>query len=295
MLASDGTTRYCLSPTHHSHFKLLKTMKNLRATFGSTPSACLSVRQVFKGIYACVFLIFTTTLSFSQNSQWEFGVGLRPLTLKEEPYSLILKRHLSRNTAIRFGASVIFIKQNERYAKYFSFADTGYMFRYDYELIDRKFFGTAFIGFQYGKRKNNFYWYGATDFSFKYKIDGKRFSNEDYIVPSDEKISPRVPPGQLIVWADFDDIKKITYGIRQSFGLQYFVNQSVSVSLEASVFYEVNTINRQNYYAHVFRPVDIPPTTPAFGYGGGKGFLFNYDTYLLSVSPLTFLSFNYHF
>jgi hypothetical protein len=265
-------------------------MKKLFFALGFTPS-------VFKGIYACVFLIFTTTLSFSQNSQWEFGVGLRPLTLKDEPYSLILKRHLSRHTALRFGASVIFTKQNERYADDVHFADTPYMFRYDYELIDRKFFGTAFIGFQYGKRKNNFYWYGATDFSFKYKIDGKRFPNEDYIIWGSDSRAPQpiLRLGELIEWTNFDDVKTISYGIRQSFGFQYFVNQSVSVSLEASIFYEINSVKRTNFLGYVFRPVDIPLSIPAIGYGAGEGLSYRYDTYLLGISPLTFLSFNYHF
>lgn len=253
-----------------------------------------SAPSVFRGIYTCVFLIFITTLTFSQNSQWEFGVGLRPLTLKEEPYSLILKRHLSRHTALRFGASVIFTKQNEKYANDVLFADTPYMFRYDYELIDRKFFGTAFIGFQYGKRKNNFYWYGATDFSFKYKIDGKRFPNEDYITWGGD-ITPILRPGELIEWTNFDDIKTISYGVRQSFGFQYFVNQSVSVSLEASIFYEINSVKRTNFYGYVCRPVDIPPSIPAICYSGGEGLKYYNDTYLLGISPLTFLSFNYHF
>jgi hypothetical protein len=281
MTASKGITAFCLSPTHHSHFKLLKTMKKLF----STPS-------VFRGIYACVFLIFNTTLSYSQNSQWEFGVGLRPLTLKEEPYSLILKRHLSRHTALRFGASVIFTKQNEKYANDVPFADTPYVFRYNYELVDRKFFGTAFIGFQYGKRKNNLYWYGATDFSFKYKIDGKYFPKEEFYV-SDR--SPILPSGGLVVWADFDDTKTINYGVRQSFGLQYFINQNVSVSIESSVFYEINSTKRKNYQHYFCRTSDVPITIPSICYSGGERLSTDDDTFFMGISPLTFLSFNYHF
>jgi hypothetical protein len=261
-------------------------MKKLFSALDYTPSVFFT----FKGIYAFVFLISTTTLTFSQNSQWEFGVGLRPLTLKEEPYSLILKRHLSRHTALRFGASVIFTKQNEKYAFETPFADTPYVFRYNYELVDRKFFGTAFIGFQYGKRKNNLYWYGATDFSFKYKIDGKYFPEGNASV---QLYSATFPTSELIIWSNTTDLKTINYGIRQSFGLQYFINQSISISLEAGIFYEINQSTGENYVRYGYRSIDRPIYEQPI-IGSNISWIKD-DTYLLGFSPLTFLSFNYHF
>jgi hypothetical protein len=281
MLASDGIIAFCLSTTHHSHFKLLKTMKKLFFASGLTPS-------VFKGIYACVFLIFTTTLSFSQNSKWEFGVGLRPLTLKEEPYSLMVKRFLSRGVAVRFGFGALYSEKESHHSDYHynSFVED-YIFNYEYTQIDKNLYTSAFLGIQYGKRKNNFYWYGATDFSFRYTAE---------IASSPNGITVKyqnLQPGDYLKIPNQLQDKNSVIGIRQNIGIQYYFNTNVSVSLEGGIYFEQKLLKRLQCSGYSGRPVLFDRFV--FAYNCPDGLEESYQFNQLGISPLSMLTFYYHF
>jgi hypothetical protein len=272
---------FCLSPTHHSHFKLLKTMKKLCSASGLTPS-------VFKGIYACVFLIFTTTLSFSQNSKWEFGVGLRPLTLKEEPYSLMVKRFLSRGVAVRFGVCALYSeKETKQIDRSFFSSNPDYLFRFEYSKIDRNLYTTAFLGLQYGKKNNNFYWYGATDLSLKYK-------SEIADLTEDTKLQQRnLNSGDYFSFENSHS-KTTVFGIRQSFGIQYYINSTISVALEGGAYFERLFLKRATCYYYVGVSVDNPAQTAIVSCPDIlEPYTLNSNEW--GLSPLSMLTFYYHF
>jgi hypothetical protein len=281
---------FCLLPTHHSHFKLLKTMKKLFAKSGFTPSVFFT----YKGIYAFVFLILTTTLSFSQNSTWEFGVGLRPLNLKDDPYSVIFKKEISRNIKLRLGFSFLYAEGDEKYYydRFYVDYDTMYSLKFSYTLIDKNLQANCFVGVQYGKHKNNFFWGGATDILLGYQKFGK--SMNDF--PIFEKQRPK--PGEYITYAQFTDNVVFSYGIRQSLILQYEFSQRISISFEASVFYKINcnTFFEYEWGLKVAEKLLPPNTGTKSSWGGMKSNIpTKVTTYNIGFSPISLLSFNYHF
>jgi hypothetical protein len=273
---------FCLSLTHHSHFKLLKTMKKLCSASGFTPS-------VFKGIYACVFLIFIKTFSFSQNSKWEFGVGLRPFQMENEPYNLILKYQLSNYFALRTGICFLYSQKNDsvifrepRFAPPESFY-------YSYNRTDTKTVFVGSLGMQYGKKGKDFFWYGATDFIFRYRKD-KPNSSWRTVGSTGNVNEPLGPYFDYI----FNEDRILGYGIRQSFGIQYFINRYISVSIEAGAYYEkydllrLKTVNFTGIWYDKQQQLGMTIGEQAYE----PQYLSLHD---FTVSPLSMLSLFYHF
>ena len=256
--------------------------------FSTTPS-------VFKGIYIVLLLIFITTFSFSQNSKWEFGVGLRPLTLKDDPYSIIFKKEISRNNKLRLGFSFLYAEGDEKYNydRRYVHPDTLYGLKYNYTLIDKNLQANCFVGVQYGKHKNNFFWGGATDILLGYHKFGKSMKDESLFY---ERQRPK--PGEYITIAHYTDNSVFSYGIRQSLIVQYEFSQRISISFEASVFYKINcnTFFEYDWGLVVFENLPPPYTSLKTGWGGATGTIpTKATTYNLGFSPISLLSFNYHF
>jgi hypothetical protein len=273
----------CLSPTYHSHFKLLETMKKLLTTLDFTPSVFFT----FQGIYASVFLIFITTFSFSQNSKWEFGVGLRPLTLSEDPYSLILRKFISQNAAVRLGVSFIYKEKNDFVEYIHPYISDSFSYKHFYDRKDKNLHTALTVGIQYGKRKNGFYWYGATDISLRY-----------------DAVTPEIPvfnagniikSGDFFTVASFAEEKTFGLGVRQSLGLQYYINSSISMSIEGGLFLERYYLKRYKFLYYATTEIDT--ATNIKGLVSGRQYypLEELWLYNFNVSPLTILTFNYHF
>lgn len=266
-------------------------MKKLFAITDATPS----VIYLFKGIYTAFLLMFITTISFSQNSKWEFGVGLRPLTLKDDPYSIIFKREISRNNKLRLGFSFLYAQGDEKYNydRRYVYLDTMYSLKYKYTLIDKNLQANCFVGVQYGKHKNNFFWGGATDILLGFHKFGKSMSDGSLIY---EKQRPK--PGEYITIAHYTDNAVFSYGVRQSLVFQYEFSQRISISFEASVFYNINNNTLFEYdWGLVKAEKVLPPDTSieSFWSGVTSNIPTKVTSYNLGFSPLSLLSFNYHF
>ena len=257
-------------------------MKKLFAPTNATPS----VIYLFKGIYLTFLLMFITTFSFSQNNNWEIGIGLRPLTLKEYPYSIIVKKYLSSRSALRLGISAVYNQKDERHT-YTRGANTDdYYVDYEYDRVDKNLYTSSFIGIQYGKRKNDFYCYAATDFSFNYKLEKGNLPNG--ILYRSHKLSL----GEYIETARFSKKNKFEYGLKQSVGIQYVISPSFSVSLESGIYYQVNRTKRKDYSYSLYRseiPLDV------VGVISASETPVKELSHQLGFSILSFLIFNYHF
>ncbi len=245
--------------------------------------------SVLKGFFTVFLLILATTHVKSQYQKWEFGVGLRPLTLKEEPYSLMMKRFLSKGVALRFGLSAMYSEKETNHSGYhFDHGDSNYEFTYEYKLVDKNLYTTAFAGIQYGKRKHDFYWYGATDFSFKYK-------SENSFVPSILYRTNNVRVGDFLQIENYHQDKTIVLSVRQSVGIQYHINNRISVVLEGGAFFDKifltrNTCTSNSGVAIIgTRPVGIGAYGCTFELGK------KFENYALNISPLTMITFDYSF
>jgi hypothetical protein len=255
-------------------------MKMLNLYAIATPSV--------KGIYTVLFcMLFTSTL-FSQDHNWEIGVGLRPLTWNEDPYSFIAKKYLSRNTALRFGASFLY-KQKDDYTEYIHpYPEDSFSYRSFYTRTDKKLNASAFIGFQYGKKKNTFYWYGATDFSARFN---KNTPIVNGIYGDFRPFINGIRPGDLFIYGPFFKDKILGVGIRQNFGIQYFINTNISVSIEGGACFERYYLRRSGFMQYTMASLKSDALHTGVQFYQPKE-LWQYDFH---VSLLSFLIFFYHF
>lgn len=244
-----------------------------------------------KGIYTVLFCFLFTSTLFSQDNKWEIGVGLRPLTFNEDPYSFIAKKFLSRNTALRFGASFIY-KQKNDYTEYIHpYVEDSFRYGHYYMQTDKNLNATSFIGFQYGKKKNGFYWYFATDFSLRYtqkRTDIPVFNAGGYE-------GKGIKPGDFFTIASFSNEKIFGLSFNQNIGIQYFINSKISIAIEGGLFWERYYLRRFSYMWYATTELTTPPNT----YGSVSGRLFyplkELWQYNFKVSPLSFLTFIYQF
>jgi hypothetical protein len=241
--------------------------------------------------FICCFL--SLTFSYSQRAKWEFGVGLKPLMLQEEPYSLMLKYRLSSIVALRVGAYVTYKESSETVEYRHPYPDTIHRLYYIYQKVEKKFKAGAFLGIQYGKKWSNVYAYAATDFYLKHRRDEVDLPQG---ISWPEPVSLR--PGEVFIALYRPSTKSVGWSLAQSFGVQYFINSDISVALEGGAFYDSFAVSGEIVSAYV-RQEENPDGPPELGYGLGFAYgkvpLAERREYKWGFSPLTFLIFNYHF
>ncbi|WP_421796355.1 hypothetical protein [Haliscomenobacter sp.] len=242
-----------------------------------------------KAITTLYFLMIIIFTSNAQQGNWEIGIGLRPLNLKDEPYTLMLKKHISPRVGLRFGLSAMYNSSSEHFRYIHPYYDTLYSFFIKYTLVDTKLYTSTWFGLQYqiGRKNSNsrFFWYGASDAFIKYRWEYPHLQKGvDYI-------NSTLRPGDYIVATTYDQRKTLAVGFRQSFGVQYFLNSSFSVATEAGFYYETSFTKTTNF---LFGALNSPSI-------GGLGFIVgpssprNDEDFQLGFSPVMQFSFNYHF
>jgi hypothetical protein len=241
-----------------------------------------------KAITTLYFLLITLFTSSAQQGNWEIGIGLRPLNLKDEPYTIILKKHLSSKIGLRFGLSGMYSSSSEHFEYTHPYFDTIHSFSYRYTLIDTKMYLSTSLGIQYriGKRNPNsrFFWYGASDAYVKYHLEKPDVPDGVYF----PIVMMRL--GDYIVAADYDQRKTLAVGGRQGLGLQYFINTIFSVSLEGGFFYQAS-FSKVNHFLFA----GLHNETVGNGIIAGPGTMREYEDFQLGFSPVMQLAFNYHF
>ncbi len=242
-----------------------------------------------KGPYGILFPLFFASALFAQDRNWEIGIGVRPLQLKEDPYSFVAKKYLLRSTALRFGAS-FYYNQKNNYVEYIHpYTEDIFIYEHFYTQTDKKLNATCFLGFQYGKRNNRFYSYGATDVSLRYKA-----TNTDIPVFSAGSHSGKsIRPNDFFTVASFSNDKVIGFTVHQSFGLQFSINANMSLAVEGGLSLERYYLDRYNFRYYATTVLDTASNDYAFVSGRQfyplrKKWLYDFNT-----SLLTFLIFIY--
>lgn len=236
---------------------------------------------------AFIFLLHFTSSLYGQNEKWELGIGFSPLNLQETPASLLLRYHWSDRFALRVGLAGGYTEKSEDHSYSHPYSDTAYHFAYQYLQVDKKWNAKFLLGLQYGKRKSDLFWYGATDLYFRFKEEKPDFP-EGFLYPG----RLFIPPGEVQITFVGADKSTIGLGVRQSVGVQYFINRFVSLSLEGGVFYEWLKVKR-NVFGHYASRGELPDDVPGIG-RYVKAPIMD-ENYSLGISPITFLIFNYHF
>jgi hypothetical protein len=255
-----------------------------------TTSCSLRAYPSVKGIYMAIFLMYITASTFSQSSKWEFGIGLRPLTMKEEPYSFIFKRVISRSIALRMGVSFKY-GQNSQNIFYSSTNPTNRLI-YDYIEINKNMYANGFLGFQYSiklKKFENLYIYGATDIQLGFKTENSNIGGDGLIHYGDVV---KLLPNQYVETGYLRNHKTTKLGLRQSIGVIFFINSSFSISIEGGMLYEYRRLVKDGDVTFIIGSDGLNPN-PIIG--SIRDFLHKDWNYTLLSSPLTLLSFNYHF
>ena len=249
----------------------------------------LSKKTGLLASYILVLLISNPFTTQAQQSNWEIGIGLRPLNLKDEPYTIMLKKHISPRVGIRFGLSAMYNSSSEHFRYIHPYYDTLYSFFIKYTLVDTKLYTSTWFGLQYqiGRKNSNsrLFWYGASDAFLKYRWEYPHLQKGvDYI-------NSTLRPGDYIVATTYDQRKTLAVGFRQSFGVQYFLNSSFSIATEAGFYYETSFTKTTNF---LFGALDSP-SIGGLGFIAGGSSPRNDRDFQLGFSPLMQFSFNYHF
>ena len=249
-------------------------------------------------IAACctVLLVITFTVpSFAQYGKWEVGVGLRPLNLKDEPYNFILKKHLSSRIALRFGAGVIYNEKSSAhyFFRTYFYPDTIHRLAYEYNQVNKNLYASSFLGIQYGQkfdgsfaRKHSFYFYGATDFIFKYEMEKAEIPYLSFFL-----IQPVLKPSEYYVVANLGQTKALSLGVRQSIGFQFFLSNSISLSIEGSFQYFATSLRKNENYSWIQHINNDQPGAIGFTILAPR----KDHVYQFNMSPLTFLTISHHF
>jgi hypothetical protein len=243
-----------------------------------------------------VLLVITFTVSsFAQYGKWEVGVGLRPLNLKDEPYNFILKNHLSSRIALRFGVGVMYNeKSSEHYfSRTYFYPDTTHHLAYEFKQVDKNFYASSFLGIQYGQkfdgtfaRKHGFYFYGATDFIFKYEMGKSEIPYLSFFL-----IQPILKPSEYYEVGNLEQTKALSLGVRQSIGFQFFLSNSISLSVEGSIQYLSTSIRKNESYSWIQHISNDQPGAIGFTILAPR----TDRVYQFTMSPLTFLTLCHHF
>lgn len=244
-----------------------------------------------KGFYAAILMILIHTLCFAQNTRWELGIALRPFDLNTDPYSFIAKKFLSRNTAIRLGASILFNREKNTHYHIGQYSRTFFSLDYEYEKMSQNFSGNLFAGVQFGKRKQSFYWYAATDFSTAYRhkkeeIPTSSESGGPIPITKPAFLSPTPPMGlNLSRQIEFMKTEKtLSLELRQLFGLEYQINAAISVSFEGGVYFRFNNVTKASNVLSIHTPLpDSPPNTLFIWAGGISEEMFNMRNTALGI------------
>ena len=227
-------------------------------------------------------LQFAAVPTYSQivpNKKWEIGVGLRPLNFEENPYSIIVKRHLGQKWAIRLGGS--FMAQSDQTVDYtliprFGAEDTeikGIIGEYKQNYV-------FFTGIQYFIHVKNLNFFGGIDFFNSHAIHNSHYRLEDF------KLSDLNLQNNEVFYPPKGKNQKSTgMGIRPFIGIQWQINSSYSLQFESSYFLaNFRTSGWYNASAYL--------TNRSLSYSVNG---INDRSTDWGFSPLSFISFNYHF
>jgi hypothetical protein len=204
-----------------------------------------------KAITTLYFLLITLFTSSAQQGNWEIGIGLRPLNLKDEPYSLILKRHFTPQFALRLGLGCLY-NERDKFVEYIHpYLEGDYNFNYEYNQVEKKFYSSSFIGLQYlGSKRSNvnkkslFDWYLFSDLIIKYNVQKTEIPNGVLY------IKPLLKPGDQFYITSFGETYTLVLGVRQGIGIQYTLDKNTTLGLEGGIYYENNmsSIKKNSYH-----------------------------------------------
>ena len=221
------------------------------------------------------------------HKKWELGVGIRPLNFDLDPYQA--KYHFKRHWALRFGGGGL-TNQKEYNQTYIQPYPPEYSYVVNHKLINRSETYNLFAGIQYsGKLNDEFTWFIGSDILVNYKIRKDSIDLES----SRNLTDPFLRPGDILRILSYSDEKSYAYGIRPGIGLQFAITPNFSLSIESSFSYLLRY-------------------TEAIDYTNGPAKLLNANgeyefSFILTTasranhtkewgfSPLSFISFNYHF
>jgi len=272
--------------------------RNIHQSFVKNSNAMKKVIPMtwLKAITTLYFLMISLFTSSAQQGNWEIGIGLRPLNLKDEPYSLNAKWHFTNRFALRLGLGVLYNEHDEFITyqhPYLAIYDTIHKFAYEYTRVEKNFYTNFFVGVQYLGTKNlgrphDFDWYLMSDFLLKYRREEidlpKGIYHPGYTV---------LRRGEIFTTAVYGTNKDFIIGLRQGIGIQYWVNRNLSIVLESGAYYAKVFSTEQKYTFGKGRTEppyeDGTPFTSTM-YAPQKS-----KDYQWGISPVMFLSFNHHF
>ena len=279
-------------------------------TFSTTPLTPLASSSlgmtVFKGIYACVLLIFITSSSFAQVTKkdtstfnkWEVSLDLKPLFRKDEPYNLFVKRYLTERKVVRLGLNTLesntnlLLNESEAFNNVVEYyVDTfDYKYQFTQSRVDSGYnktnVFTASIGYQYFLSKKKVSVYLATDFSYSYASN--KYNYYPGLAGTYDNNNNVTFEGPKRVYESYDprntsDEYRRTYSIRQQIGFSYAISKNIALSFEASVMYQFSRY-------HIFK-VDRPYPDQRYI----RATWGNDETYDWKFNPMAGLFLNYLF
>lgn len=245
-----------------------------------------------KAITTLHFLMIIIFTSSAQESNWEIGIGLRPLNLEDDPYSLILKRHFTPHFALRFGLGGGYREKSSFVEYLHPYVDTIHQFTYQYTRVDKNFYISSFLGIQYfgsthlNTSKQSFFdWYLFSDLMLSYKMQKAEIPDGIFY------LKPLLRPGDDFFIVDLDNRKEMIVGIRQGIGIKYILDRNTIIGIEAGANYELANANVNKMDFHASREgVEESFTSSTTIYALQKA-----RNYRWGFSPVTLISVHHSF
>ena len=219
---------------------------------------CTSTPSV-KGIYTALFILVLSVPMFAQVEmkndnttavpfyKWEVGVDLKPLFRQDEPYNLLAKWHFTERKALRLGLGTgSFSKSKDSFQiQELKFTNNGPgVFQYDQLAFNegKKINWGIRLGYQYTFKLGKVCLYTASDISWvKESIDFDTPLQLTGLIIDKGPVTPFVGYQSIIRI----ESRKNIYGLIQSLGFKYTINNQVSCSFETAVIGQY--INAYNY------------------------------------------------
>lgn len=211
------------------------------------------------------FIICFIFISTAQNKGWEIGVGIRPTTLQDDPYTIFIKRHFENRFTLRTGFSLSYISKKEQ--KYYFYpdyvVDTFYRYGHNITQKENNVNASLMLGVEYnilirrrGKIFNNLYSYGETGYRYNYKVKPFPF------VVFDPNI--KIRPGDIMSTSDFGKWKMGNRVFRVGLGLKSILIGNLSFNVESSLEYTlINTLIQRERIIRL--PNKDDPSSPLYG------------------------------
>lgn len=229
------------------------SIKNSNEFFGFIILLYTSNHNRMNKFIACCFIFFSpfwVEHALAQDStfitdryKWELGVGLNSRNDNANPFSILLKKHVSPKTSWRYGLG---LNYNNKYKRNLEIAEDYSSLRvniiYKIDKRDKQMGMAISAGIQHNYFVKLWNIYYSLDLISMYQL------NKVDLPKGIDYINIDIPDSSHFTLAKFFTSKEYSFALRPSIGLQYPISKRLTISVEINSIYKCTLEKNQEYY-----------------------------------------------